>query len=230
MMESVAGSGEFSHIDGIKMINNIPYALGADAVQKVFEHFGIKKSKRAVYKFISKATWKKRVSHNGRSFIAVPIYEIERWIKKNYPIVWSSQVEEKNEEKKDIVKAFSSHKDKLSDRKSKVVEVIDDILANLNEVNRGENKNKNVSKDSASDDITDTGIFQIINSTDFDEPKESKSQSAVFYIKKLTSLIIKNPPSSFDVDTLKYIKNKLLFLVNFIDVVEKLLSDGENRK
>lgn len=228
MTESLAGSGEFSHIDGVKMINNIPYALGADAVQKVFEHFGIKKSKKAVYKFISKATWKKRVSHNGRSFIAVPIYEIERWIKKNYPIVWSSQVEEKNEEKIDIVKAFSSHKDKLSDKKSKVFEVIDDILANLNEVNRGKNKNKNISEDS--DDIADAGIFQIIHSADFDDPKEDESQSAVFYIKKLTSILIKNPPLSFDVDTLKYIKNKLLFLVNFIDVVEKLLSDGDNKK
>ncbi len=78
----------------IKNIDNIPYVLGAKAVREVFERFGIKKSKRAVYKFISKASWKKRIKENGKSFIGVPIYEIKRWIDKNYPMI--SQNEEKN--------------------------------------------------------------------------------------------------------------------------------------
>lgn len=223
-------SKEFSHIDGVKVINNIPYALGADSVQKVFEHFGIKKSKKAVYKFISKASWKKRISHNGKSYIAIPIYEIERWIKKNYPIIWSSQVEERKDEKIDIVKSFSSHKDGFSDseRKSKTVEVIEDIASSFQELS-SDNKIVIEKDKEARERDSDMEIFRISSSDDIVQ-QEDKRQSAVFYVKKLTSLLIKNPPSSFDVDTLNYIKNKLLFLANFIDVVEKLLSEGENKK
>ena len=75
---------------GVQVIDDIPYVVGADAVQKVFEKFGIRKSRKAVYKFISKSPLRRRVVKNGRSMIAVPISEIERWIRKNYPIVWES--------------------------------------------------------------------------------------------------------------------------------------------
>lgn len=133
---------EIPKISGIEIINNVPHAVGADSVQKVFEFYGVKKSKKAVYKFISKASWKKRVKIDGKSMIAIPLPEIERWIKKNYPIIWDSK---KEDEKEVILKNF-----KMMDNFERIIDEMEERLTKIEvkKIDAERNKIKKIEGDS----------------------------------------------------------------------------------
>ncbi len=268
---------EILKISGIKVINNIPHAVGADSVQKVFEFYGIKKSKKSVYKFISKALWRKRVKIEGRSMIAIPIPQIEAWIKKNYPIIWDSK---KDEEKELIIKNF-----KMIDNFEKIIDEMGEKLSNIemkedknmnesdNEHNENENQNEEEKEKeiisriwSKQIDIAEKGEEEKNQTKKEQETEMSKKQeqrkekeqerdkendkeqeqergskpkkeiaqkngiqretTADEMIREqidaIVSTILKNPPSDFKEETLKYAREKFTFILGFIDNISNL--------
>lgn len=128
----------------VKQIDNIPYVLGAEAIKEVFERFGVKKSKRAVYKFLSKTTWKRRVKENGRSMIAVPIYEIKRWVEKNYPMAQESEEKSYISRNFGVIDGFQKIIDELTVKVSEGSEEVPEIFRGRDDERRmeeGENVN-----------------------------------------------------------------------------------------
>ncbi|MCS7213917.1 MAG: serine/arginine-rich splicing factor [Candidatus Calescibacterium sp.] len=188
---------EFEGIS-VKKIDNIPYVLGAEAIREAFEKFGIKKSKKAVYKFLSKTSWKRRVKENGRSVIAVPIYEIKRWIEKNYPMV--SQGDE--EEKKYISKNFG-----IIDGFQKIINDISAKIEDTESVPEIFNTMKEEKEKKTAKTVSDT-----------DEPNERILKLSNEFI----SLLINNPPSKYEKTTLEKIKEKIIFIYAYIENISKL--------
>lgn len=193
---------EFEGIS-VKKIDNIPYVLGAEAIREAFEKFGIKKSKKAVYKFLSKTSWKRRVKENGRSVIAVPIYEIKRWIEKNYPMV--SQGDE--EEKKYISKNFGiidGFQKIINDISAKIedTESVPEIFNMMKEETMKEEKDKKTEK----------------TASDTEEPNERILKLSNEFI----SLLINHPPSKYERTTLEKIREKIIFIYAYIENISKL--------
>lgn len=190
---------EFEGI-AIKKINSIPYVLGAKAIKDVFERFGIKKSKKAVYKFISKTPWKKRIKENGKSLIGVPIYEIKRWIDNNYPMI--SQSEEKNYISKNftIIDGFQKIIDDIS---SKIEET-----ESTPEIFKPQEQKKNEEAENKSENQSNQNI----------NPNEKLSELS----QEIISLLVKNPPSAYDENILRELKNKLIFIYTYVENILKL--------
>lgn len=161
--------GEFS-FSGIKVIDDIPYVVGAESVQKVFESFGIRKGKKAVYKFISKSPLKRRVVVGGRSKIAIPISEIKRWIRKNYPIVWES-----------IEKGALSTQDEIifhGDDEKEIISKNFKIMSNLEKViSEMEKKIKDIELDSMlSETVSNTEMPEKLGFERKDGAEEKKEE------------------------------------------------------
>ncbi len=194
-------------IPGVKIINNIPYAVGVDAIQKVFEHYGIKKSKKATYKFTSKVGWKKRLKAQGKSLIAVPIPEIERWIEKNYPAIWNSK--KSSDEKRLIAKNFS------------VIEgfekIIDQIERRLDGKDNPLTNNNDYLPDIWRAEQEDERKYSIKN--DSKNIKKGQESEILNKISELIDIFVNTPPSSIDNDTLSKVKDKLLCILNFVDSI-----------
>lgn len=196
---------EFEGI-AIRKIDNVPYVLGAEAIRAAFERFGIKKSKKAVYKFLSKTTWKRRVKENGKSMIAVPIYEIKRWIEKNYPMI-----KEMNEEKSYISKNFG-----IIDGFQKV---IDDLTAKIEDPdsvpeifkNQQEGEDEN-SKSSVIDQVKTKA------SKEEQKPNERLLELSQEFIK----MLMKHPPATYDSKTLEKLKEDIAFIYSYIENILKL--------
>ncbi len=236
---------DFMKIEGVKIINNIPHAVGADGIQKVFEAFGIKKSKKAAYKFITKALWKKRIVENGKSKIAIPITEIQRWIKKNYPIVWQSSKERNEDEKEIISKNFA-----LMENFEKIIDEIKEKVETIDDSNNKETEKKKIIKkitikkdnesyesslmlsqeDEKKDKIKEDKIWTIFekkdgnNQTHETEMKNppDKNQTILELGENIINIFLENPPSDFKTETLEELKRKLIFVLEFIENINRL--------
>jgi hypothetical protein len=222
---------DFMNIEGVKVINNIPYAIGADGIQRVFEAFGIKKSKKAAYKFITKAIWKKRIVENGKSKIAVPITEIQRWIKKNYPIVWQSSKEKSEDEKEIISKNFN-----LIESVEKIIDDIKEKIGVIDDNREGDTKEEIEIKE---DKITQEDRIwatvgekekkeEIIeglkmrNQKQDDRSQHNKNQVLSEIGDTIINLFLTTPPSHFKTEKLEEFKQKLIFVLDFIENINKL--------
>jgi len=244
---------DFMKIEGVKIINNIPHAVGAEGIQKVFEAFGIKKSKKAAYKFITKAIWKKRIVENGKSKIAIPITEVQRWIKKNYPIVWQSS-KEKNEDEKEIISknfALMENFEKIIDEIKEKVETIDDKNNNketekkklkTTKKEEDENYEKSLLPLLPQEDGTKDKIVKEDKIWTFLEKKDGKNQTQETEMKNqndnnqtilelgenIINIFLKTPPSDFKTETLEELKRKLIFVLEFIDNINRLKKQTSN--
>ncbi len=237
-------------IEGVKIINNIPHAVGADGIQKVFEAFGIKKSKKAAYKFITKAIWKKRIVENGKSKIAIPITEVQRWIKKNYPIVWQSSKERTEDEKEIISKNFAlmENFEKIIDEIKEKVETIDDS----NNKETGKKKIKTTKKENESNEKSSSLLPQEDEAKDkivkedkiwtFFEMRDGNNQAQETEMKNpndknllelgenIIDIFLKTPPSDFKTETLEELKRKLIFVLEFIENINRLKKQTQTNK
>jgi len=241
---------DFMKIEGVKIINNIPHAVGADGIQKVFEAFGIKKSKKAAYKFITKAIWKKRIVENGKSKIAIPITEVQRWIKKNYPIVWQSSKERTEDEKEIISKNFAlmENFEKIIDEIKEKVETIDDS----NNKETGKKKIKTTKKENESNEKSSSLLPQEDEAKDkivkedkiwtFFEMRDGNNQAQETEMKNpndknllelgenIIDIFLKTPPSDFKTETLEELKRKLIFVLEFIENINRLKKQTQTNK
>lgn len=237
-------------IEGVKIINNIPHAVGADGIQKVFEAFGIKKSKKAAYKFITKAIWKKRIVENGKSKIAIPITEVQRWIKKNYPIVWQSSKDRTEDEKEIISKNFAlmENFEKIIDEIKEKVETIDDS----NNKETGKKKIKTTKKENESNEKSSSLLPQEDEAKDkivkedkiwtFFEMRDGNNQAQETEMKNpndknllelgenIIDIFLKTPPSDFKTETLEELKRKLIFVLEFIENINRLKKQTQTNK
>lgn len=241
---------DFMKIEGVKIINNIPHAVGADGIQKVFEAFGIKKSKKAAYKFITKAIWKKRIVENGKSKIAIPITEVQRWIKKNYPIVWQSSKDRTEDEKEIISKNFAlmENFEKIIDEIKEKVETIDDS----NNKETGKKKIKTTKKENESNEKSSSLLPQEDEAKDkivkedkiwtFFEMRDGNNQAQETEMKNpndknllelgenIIDIFLKTPPSDFKTETLEELKRKLIFVLEFIENINRLKKQTQTNK
>jgi len=219
------------NIEGVKVINNIPYAVGADGIQKVFEAFGIKKSKKAAYKFITKAIWKKRIVENGKSKIAVPITEIQRWIKKNYPIVWQSSKEKSEDEKEIISKNFNliESVEKIIDDIKEKIEVIDDnreedtkeeIEIKEDKITQEDRIWTTVGEKEKKEEIIEG--LKMKNQKQGDRGQDNKNQVLSELGDTIINLFLTTPPSHFKTEKLEEFKQKLIFVLDFIENINRL--------
>jgi len=237
-------------IEGVKIINNIPHAVGADGIQKVFEAFGIKKSKKAAYKFITKAIWKKRIVENGKSKIAIPITEVQRWIKKNYPIVWQSSKERTEDEKEIISKNFAlmENFEKIIDEIKEKVETIDDS----NNKETGKKKIKTTKKENESNEksssllpqedeakdkiVKEDKIWTFFEMRDGNnqaqetEMKNPNDKNLLELVENIIDTFLKTPPSDFKTETLEELKRKLIFVLEFIENINRLKKQTQTNK
>lgn len=237
-------------IEGVKIINNIPHAVGADGIQKVFEAFGIKKSKKAAYKFITKAIWKKRIVENGKSKIAIPITEVQRWIKKNYPIVWQSSKERTEDEKEIISKNFAlmENFEKIIDEIKEKVETIDDS----NNKETGKKKIKTTKKENESNEksssllpqedeakdkiVKEDKIWTFFEMRDGNnqaqetEMKNPNDKNLLELVENIIDIFLKTPPSDFKTETLEELKRKLIFVLEFIENINRLKKQTQTNK
>jgi hypothetical protein len=222
---------DLMNIEGVKVINNIPYAIGADGIQRVFEAFGIKKSKKAAYKFITKAIWKKRIVENGKSKIAVPITEIQRWIKKNYPIVWQSSKEKSEDEKEIISKNFNliESVEKIIDDIKEKVEIIDDNRREETKEEIGIKEDKITQEDriwatvdekEKKEEIIE-GLKMRNQKQDY-RNRDNKNQAISELGDALINIFLTTPPSYFKTEKLEEVKQKLIFVLDFIENINKL--------
>lgn len=241
---------DFMKIEGVKIINNIPHAVGADGIQKVFEAFGIKKSKKAAYKFITKAIWKKRIVENGKSKIAIPITEVQRWIKKNYPIVWQSSKERTEDEKEIISKNFAlmENFEKIIDEIKEKVETIDDS----NNKETGKKKIKTTKKENESNEksssllpqedeakdkiVKEDKIWTFFEMRDGNnqaqetEMKNPNDKNLLELVENIIDIFLKTPPSDFKTETLEELKRKLIFVLEFIENINRLKKQTQTNK
>jgi len=241
---------DFMKIEGVKIINNIPHAVGADGIQKVFEAFGIKKSKKAAYKFITKAIWKKRIVENGKSKIAIPITEVQRWIKKNYPIVWQSSKERTEDEKEIISKNFAlmENFEKIIDEIKEKVETIDDS----NNKETGKKKIKTTKKENESNEksssllpqedeakdkiVKEDKIWTFFEMRDGNnqaqetEMKNPNDKNLLELVENIIDTFLKTPPSDFKTETLEELKRKLIFVLEFIENINRLKKQTQTNK
>jgi hypothetical protein len=237
-------------IEGVKIINNIPHAVGADGIQKVFEAFGIKKSKKAAYKFITKAIWKKRIVENGKSKIAIPITEVQRWIKKNYPIVWQSSKDRTEDEKEIISKNFAlmENFEKIIDEIKEKVETIDDS----NNKETGKKKIKTTKKENESNEksssllpqedeakdkiVKEDKIWTFFEMRDGNnqaqetEMKNPNDKNLLELVENIIDTFLKTPPSDFKTETLEELKRKLIFVLEFIENINRLKKQTQTNK
>jgi hypothetical protein len=222
---------DLMNIEGVKLINNIPYAVGADGIQKVFEAFGIKKSKKAAYKFITKAIWKKRIVENGKSKIAVPITEIQRWIKKNYPIVWQSSKEKSEDEKEIISKNFEliESVEKIIDDIKEKIDVIDDnregdtkeeIEIKEDKITQEDRIWATVGEKEKKEEIIEG--LKMKNQKQGDRGQDNKNQVLSELGDKIINLFLTTPPSHFKTEKLEEFKQKLIFVLDFIENINRL--------
>jgi hypothetical protein len=241
---------DFMKIEGVKIINNIPHAVGADGIQKVFEAFGIKKSKKAAYKFITKAIWKKRIVENGKSKIAIPITEVQRWIKKNYPIVWQSSKDRTEDEKEIISKNFAlmENFEKIIDEIKEKVETIDDS----NNKETGKKKIKTTKKENESNEksssllpqedeakdkiVKEDKIWTFFEMRDGNnqaqetEMKNPNDKNLLELVENIIDTFLKTPPSDFKTETLEELKRKLIFVLEFIENINRLKKQTQTNK
>jgi hypothetical protein len=222
---------DLMNIEGVKVINNIPYAVGADGIQKVFEAFGIKKSKKAAYKFITKAIWKKRIVENGKSKIAVPITEIQRWIKKNYPIVWQSSKEKSEDEKEIISKNFNliESVEKIIDDIKEKIEVIDDnreedtkeeIEIKEDKIAQEDRIWATVGEKEKKEEIIEG--LKMRNQKQGDRNQDNKNQVLSELGDTIINIFLTTPPSHFKTEKLEEVKQKLIFVLDFIENINRL--------
>jgi hypothetical protein len=218
-------------IEGVRVINNIPYAVGAEGIQRVFEAFGIKKSKKAAYKFITKAIWKKRIVENGKSKIAVPITEIQRWIKKNYPIVWQSSKEKSEDEKEIISKNFNliESVEKIIDDIKEKIEAIDDnreedtkeeIEIKEDKITQEDRIWATVGEKEKKEEIIEG--LKMRNQKQGDRSQDNKNQVLSELGDTIINLFLTTPPSHFKTEKLEEVKQKLIFVLDFIENINKL--------